>query len=55
MSKEKTLQKLTQEIKEICTKYNLNLAVFDGKIGFIDQTENKIIPLLEPQLTATLK
>ena len=51
MTREKTLRKLAQEINEICTKYNLNLAVCDGKVGLIDQAEKKIVTFLEPQLT----
>ena len=56
MDKQTTIIKLKREIEEICVKYGLNLTVYDGKIGFVDQSEKKIIALWEPQYsTADIK
>lgn len=53
MNKETTITRLKQEIEEVCVKYGLNLTVFGGKIGFVDQSEAKIIALWEPRYTIT--
>ena len=39
---------LKREIEEACIRHKLNLTVHDGKIGFVDQEERKIVGLWEP-------
>ena len=39
---------LKREIEEACIRNKLNLTVHDGKIGFVDQEERKIVGLWEP-------
>lgn len=53
MNKETTITKLKHEIEEVCVKYGLNLTVYDGRIGFVDQSEAKIIALWKPRYTIT--
>lgn len=40
--------KLQKEIEAACIKYGLNLTIYDGKIGFVDQTDRKIVMLWKP-------
>ncbi len=36
---------LQKEIETACVRYGLNLTIYDGKIGFVDQTDRKIVML----------
>lgn len=38
-----------KEIKNVAVKYGLNLTIYDGKIGFVDQEEKKIVALWSPE------
>ena len=40
--------KLQKEIEAVCIKHGLNLTIYDGKIGFVDQTDRKIVMLWKP-------
>lgn len=42
---------LKSVIEKGCILAGLNLTVYDGKIGFVDQNQNKIVALWEPQYT----
>ncbi len=39
---------LQKEIEAACIKHGLNLTIYDGKIGFVDQTDRKIVMLWKP-------
>lgn len=39
---------LQKEIEATCIKHGLNLTIYDGKIGFVDQTDRKIVMLWKP-------
>ena len=52
------MKNLTERIKYLisviekgCLLSGLNITVHDGKIGFVDQQEKKIVALWEPQYT----
>ena len=45
-----TMQKLIEVAGVAC---GLNLTVYDGKIGFVDQEQKKIVALWEPQYRAS--
>ena len=40
---------MKKEIVAIAEKYGLNLTVYDGKIGFVDQEQKKIVALWTPE------
>lgn len=40
---------LIEDIEEACIKRGLNLTIHDGKIGFVDQKEKKIVMLWNPE------
>ncbi len=44
------MQKLIETAGATC---GLNLTVYDGKIGFVDQEQKKIVALWEPQYRAS--
>ncbi len=48
-SKQKAAVALVEDIKEACIKRGLNLTIHDGKIGFVDQQEKKIVMLWDPK------
>lgn len=50
--KEKVI-KMKEDIKWIAVKYGLNLTVYDGKIGFVDQKAKKIVALWTPEFKLT--
>ncbi len=39
---------LQKEIEAACIKHGLNLTIYDGKIGFVDQVDRKIVMLWQP-------
>lgn len=41
--------KLKKDIEKACIKRGLNLTIHDGRIGFVDQEERKIIMLWSPE------
>lgn len=45
-----TMQKLIETAGVAC---GLNLTVYDGKIGFVNQGQKKIVALWEPQYRAS--
>lgn len=40
---------LKKVIEEACVMLGLNLCVYGGKIGFVDQKQSKIVALWEPK------
>lgn len=48
---QKRAVELKKDIEDACIRHNLNLTVYDGKIGFVDQAERKIVCLWNPEYT----
>lgn len=48
MKTEQKVIKMKRKIEKIAIKYGLNLTVYDGKLGFVDQKEKKIVALWTP-------
>lgn len=46
---QKRASKLKKDIEEACVKYQLNLTIYDGGIGFVDPKENKIVAVWRPE------
>ncbi|WP_288774581.1 hypothetical protein [uncultured Eubacterium sp.] len=42
---QKKAVELQKEIETACVRYGLNLTIYDGKIGFVDQANRKIVML----------
>lgn len=42
---------LMSVIEKGCMLSGLNITVYEGKIGFVDQSQSKIVALWEPQYT----
>lgn len=42
---------LKEDIEQACIRRGLNLTIHDGKIGFVDQQEKKIVMLWDPIYT----
>ncbi len=40
---------LKQEIEEACIRNNLNITIYDGMIGFVDQKQRKIVMVWNPE------
>ncbi len=40
---------LKQEIEEACIRNNLNMTIYDGMIGFVDQSQWKIVMVWNPE------
>ena len=40
---------LKQEIEEACIRNNLNMTIYDGMIGFVDQKQRKIVMVWNPE------
>ena len=49
MATEEKVIAIKKEIVAIAGKYGLNLTVYDGKIGFVDQEQKKIVALWTPE------
>ena len=47
-NKQKAAAALAEDIQEACVKRGFNLTIHDGKIGFVDQQEKKIVMLWDP-------
>lgn len=48
-SKQKLAKMLMDDIQKACIKRGLNLTIYDGKIGFVDQKEKKIVMFWNPE------
>lgn len=48
---QKRASELKEDIERACISKGLNLTIYDGKIGFVDQSQKKIIMLWEPKFT----
>lgn len=46
---QKRAAELKNDIEAACIRHNLNLTVHEGKIGFVDQAERKIVCLWNPE------
>nr|DAU15698.1 MAG TPA: hypothetical protein [Caudoviricetes sp.] len=44
---------LKQEIEEACIRNNLNMTIYDGMIGFVDQSQWKIVMVWNPEYKKT--
>ena len=44
---------LKQEIEEACIRNNLNMTIYDGMIGFVDQSQWKIVMVWNPKYKKT--
>ncbi len=40
---------LMKEIETSCIEHGLNMTIYDGKIGFVDPEESKIVLLWSPE------
>ncbi len=40
---------LKEDIERSCIRYGLNMTIHEGKIGFVDQKEKKIVALWSPE------
>jgi hypothetical protein len=47
-TREKVIE-MKKEIESIAIQYGLNLTIYDGKIGFVDQKQKKIVALWNPE------
>lgn len=47
-NKQEKAVELKEDIEKACMRRGLNLTIYNGKIGFVDQREGKIIMLWEP-------
>ncbi len=47
--KRKDAVDLIKDIEKACIKRGLNLTIYDGRIGFVDQEKKKIIMLWNPK------
>ena len=45
MDIKKRVEKLRRAIEKAAIKYRLNLTIYDGKLGFVDQEQKKIVAL----------
>lgn len=48
---EERVKYIQNVIVKACLLVGLNITVYDGKIGFVDQRQRKIVALWEPQHT----
>lgn len=51
MTTEEKVIAMREAIEFIAIQYGLNLTVYDGKIGFVDQEQKKIVALWTPTFT----
>ena len=45
MTKEERVNGMIDRIQAAAIEFGLNITIYDGKIGFVDQSEGKIIAL----------
>lgn len=51
MTTQEKVIKMKKAIEKVAIKYGLNLTIYDGKIGFVDQEQKKIVALWTPEYT----
>ena len=51
MTTQERVRNMRLAIEVIAVQYGLNLTVYDGKIGFVDQEKKKIVALWTPEHT----
>ena len=51
MTTQERVTNMKLAIEVIAVQYGLNLTVYDGKIGFVDQEQKKIVALWTPEYT----
>ena len=51
MTTEEKVIAMKEAIEMIAIQYGLNLTVYDGKIGFVDQDQKKIVALWTPNFS----
>ena len=49
MNTQEKVIEMKEEIESIAVKYGLNLTIYEGKIGFVDQEQKKIVALWTPE------
>ena len=49
MTTQERVIEMKKGIELIAVQYGLNLTVYDGKIGFVDQEQKKIVALWTPE------
>lgn len=49
MTTQERVTNMKLAIEVIAAQYGLNLTVYDGKIGFVDQEQKKIVALWTPE------
>lgn len=48
---QKRAAELVDDIVKACVKYKLNLTIYNGRIGVVDQEQMKIVALWTPSYT----
>ena len=51
MTKEERVGGMIAKIEQAAIEYRLNITILDGKIGFVDQAERKIVAIWGPSYT----
>lgn len=49
MTTQEKVIKIKKGIEKLAIKYGLNLTIYDGKLGFVDQEQKKIVALWNPE------
>ena len=49
MTTQEKVIEMKKGIELLAVQYGLNLTVYDGKIGFVDQEQKKIVALWSPE------
>lgn len=49
MNTQEKVNAMKEGIELLAVQYGLNLTVYDGKIGFVDQEQKKIVALWTPE------
>lgn len=52
---QKRVSSLVEDIQNACIKHGLNMTLYDGGIGFVDQKLMKIVAVWEPTFTPPQK
>lgn len=55
MTTQEKVIKMKKRIEKLAIKYGLNLTVYDGKIGFVDQKQKEIVALWIPEYTMKIR
>lgn len=51
MTTQEKVEAMVKGIKQTAIENGLNLTVYDGKIGFVDQEQGRIVALWSPEYT----